>query len=88
MQPNKIIPNIKNIAKIFLINDFLLSPFINSNAEMVKFKVHHMPACPDCHIFKGLWSELTEKEGVFVCKVNIAHRYKRDKDGNFHSVNK
>ena len=45
-----------------------------------------MPACPDCHIFKGLWSPLAEKEGVFVCKIEIAHRYTRDKDGNFHTV--
>ncbi len=44
-----------------------------------------MPACPNCHIFKGLWSPLAEKNGIFVCKIDGSHRYTRDKDGNFHS---
>jgi len=46
-----------------------------------------MPACPNCHVYKGLWSPLSStSEGVFVCKINVSHKYKRDKDGNFHSV--
>lgn len=47
-----------------------------------------MPACPDCHIFKGLWSELKEEKSVFVCRINPAHKYTRDSDGNFHSTTK
>ncbi|MFH1785981.1 MAG: hypothetical protein ABH842_06135 [Candidatus Micrarchaeota archaeon] len=45
-----------------------------------------MPACPDCHIFQGLWSPMNEKKGVFVCKANKQHIFTRDKEGNFHSV--
>ncbi|MBI5047004.1 hypothetical protein HZC07_04730 [Candidatus Micrarchaeota archaeon] len=46
-----------------------------------------MPACPNCHIFNGLWSPLSvTKEEIYVCKANGAHKYKRDTDGNFHSV--
>jgi len=46
-----------------------------------------MPACPHCHIFKGLWSPLSAGEdGQFVCKVNPAHRFTRDGEGNFHSI--
>ncbi|MGV8085753.1 MAG: hypothetical protein ACP5N9_05895 [Candidatus Bilamarchaeum sp.] len=46
-----------------------------------------MPACPDCHIFKGLWSELKESnESKFVCSINRTHVYTRDKEGNFHAV--
>ncbi|NYZ74574.1 hypothetical protein H0O00_05500 [Candidatus Micrarchaeota archaeon] len=46
-----------------------------------------MPACPNCHVYKGLWSPLSaNNEGVFVCKINSSHKYKRDRDGNFHSV--
>ena len=26
------------------------------------------------------------KEGVFVCPSNPVHKFKRDKDGNFHSL--
>ncbi|MFA5050196.1 MAG: hypothetical protein WC501_04265 [Candidatus Micrarchaeia archaeon] len=44
-----------------------------------------MPSCPDCHIYKGLWSELIQKEnGTWVCKVNPMHEYTRDKQGYFH----
>ncbi|MFH0738095.1 MAG: hypothetical protein V1827_05435 [Candidatus Micrarchaeota archaeon] len=46
-----------------------------------------MPACPHCHIYKGLWSPLAQGEnGHFVCKMNVSHRFTRDRDGNFHSV--
>jgi len=46
-----------------------------------------MPACPNCHIFKGLWSPLAKtNDNVFVCKMNGAHKYTRDAEGNFHSV--
>lgn len=47
-----------------------------------------MPACPNCHVYKGLWSPLSEsKGGVYICKVNITHKFTRDNDGNFHTVN-
>lgn len=46
-----------------------------------------MSACPDCHIYKGLWSPLTKNDkGVFVCRINAAHKYTRDNEGNFHTV--
>lgn len=44
-----------------------------------------MPACPNCHTFKGLWSPLSERDGFFVCKVDSSHKFTRDRDGNFHS---
>ncbi|MBI5227508.1 hypothetical protein HY988_02870 [Candidatus Micrarchaeota archaeon] len=45
-----------------------------------------MPACPNCHTYKGLWSPLSESnEHVFSCKIDLTHKFKRDKDGNFHS---
>jgi len=47
-----------------------------------------MPACPHCHIFKGLWSPLTDKDGVYSCKINVTHKFTRDKSGNFHSIAK
>lgn len=44
-----------------------------------------MPSCPDCHIFKGLWSELKAKDnGEFICGVNPAHTYLKDERGYFH----
>jgi len=46
-----------------------------------------MSSCPTCHIYKGLWSPLNKnKEGVYICKVNGMHKFTRDTDGNFHSV--
>jgi len=46
-----------------------------------------MPACPNCHIYQGLFSPLNrDDKGLFVCKNNQAHKFTRDKDGNFHSV--
>lgn len=45
-----------------------------------------MPACPQCHIYQGLWSPLKENQGFFVCSVNNMHRFTRDRDGNFHSA--
>gem|GEM_PF-1625584 len=45
-----------------------------------------MLSCPNCYIYKGTWIPMTEKEGVFYCKDEITHKFKRDKDGNFHSV--
>lgn len=46
-----------------------------------------MPACPQCHIYKGLWSPLKQdKEGHFICSVNSMHKFTRDRDGNFHST--
>jgi len=46
-----------------------------------------MPACPTCHIFKGLWSDLKlADDGTYVCGIDRTHRFNRDKDGNFHSV--
>ena len=46
-----------------------------------------MPGCPNCHIYRGIFFELKKnKEGVYVCPSNPAHRYRRDGDGNFHSV--
>lgn len=43
-----------------------------------------MPSCPDCHIYKGLWSELKEKEGEWICSNNPAHTYTKDGKGYFH----
>jgi hypothetical protein len=46
-----------------------------------------MPACPHCHIYKGLWSPLTRNDdGQFICKINMAHKFTRDQDGNFHAL--
>ncbi|MFN7990893.1 MAG: hypothetical protein U0R44_01915 [Candidatus Micrarchaeia archaeon] len=46
-----------------------------------------MASCPDCHIFKGLWSPLSKNDSdQYVCKVNPAHRYTRDREGNFHTI--
>jgi hypothetical protein len=46
-----------------------------------------MPACPHCHIYKGLWSPLTRNEdGQFICRINLTHRFTRDRDGNFHAI--
>jgi hypothetical protein len=46
-----------------------------------------MPACPNCHVYKGMFSPLNRNEsGFFVCKSNNMHRFTRDKEGNFHSV--
>ncbi len=46
-----------------------------------------MPACPHCHVYQGLWSPLSRnEEGLFICKINLAHKFTRDKDGNFHSA--
>lgn len=46
-----------------------------------------MPACPNCHIYQGLFSPLSRNDaGVFVCKCNSTHKFTRDRDGNFHSV--
>lgn len=52
-------------------------------------KGEKMPTCPDCHIYQGLWSELRKSEnGEFVCKVNPAHIYTRDKKGYFYKKKK
>ncbi len=46
-----------------------------------------MASCPNCHIYQGLWSPLTQTEGgQYICKVNSTHRFTRDRDGNFHTV--
>lgn len=45
-----------------------------------------MLSCPNCYIYKGTWIPLTEKNGIFYCKDEPAHKYTRDKDGNFHTV--
>jgi len=46
-----------------------------------------MPGCPSCHIYKGLFSALKKsREGAYVCPANPAHKFRRDKDGNFHTV--
>ncbi len=46
-----------------------------------------MTACPNCHVYKGIFSDMKQnKEGVFVCPSNPVHKFKRDKDGNFHSL--
>jgi len=46
-----------------------------------------MPACPSCHVYKGLFSPLSRKDGeVYVCSIDHKHAFKRDKEGNFHSV--
>jgi hypothetical protein len=46
-----------------------------------------MVACPSCHIFKGLFSDMKQnKKDVFVCPANPSHKFTRDKEGNFHSV--
>ncbi len=46
-----------------------------------------MPGCPECHIRKGLFSNLQKREdGTWICPHNLGHKYTRDKDGNFHSV--
>lgn len=46
-----------------------------------------MVACPHCHIYKGMFSDMTEnKEGVYVCPADFRHRFNRDKDGNFHKI--
>jgi len=50
-------------------------------------KVLIMPGCPECHTKKGLFSELTKKDDeIWTCPTNPTHKYKRDRDGNFHSV--
>ncbi len=43
-----------------------------------------MPSCPDCHIFKGLWSELKNRENKWICDVTPAHVYTKDEKGYFH----
>lgn len=46
-----------------------------------------MKACPHCHIYKGLWSPMTMNDnGQFVCRIDVAHRFTRDVDGNFHPI--
>ncbi len=46
-----------------------------------------MASCPNCHIYQGLWSPLTQNaSGQYICKANSAHKFTRDNDGNFHSV--
>ncbi|MDD5023037.1 MAG: hypothetical protein PHU63_02610 [Candidatus ainarchaeum sp.] len=43
-----------------------------------------MSSCPDCHIYKGLWSELKEnKNGEWVCTNNSLHAYTKDEKGYF-----
>lgn len=45
-----------------------------------------MPSCPTCHIYKGLWSELKQNGELYICKIDLTHKFTRDKEGNFHSV--
>ncbi|MBD3210658.1 hypothetical protein GF318_04730 [Candidatus Micrarchaeota archaeon] len=49
--------------------------------------MNRVPACPHCHIYKGLWSPMVKsKDGIFICKADMTHKFKRDREGNFHSA--